>query len=383
MNSRTFTSTLGLIFTLFISFVSDSGAAETDTSNDRAEIVSADVPEAMEVGQSYTVSIRVKNTGAMPWTRQDGYGIGSRHRYWTTHRVDLDPADKIAPGQSVMFKFRVTAPAQSGTYDFQWQMQRDDRFFGPPTTLHRIVVESGSNRVKFIGQVVPSAMDVGGEYTVMVQFKNLGKTTWTGSSGYQLVSQNPASNKTWGVDRVKLDTDQNVGPGEVATIRFKIRAPLRPGDYDFQWQMYNDKLGFFGERTPMQRVVVGGAGRGNDAEFVMQELPGLVNAPTPYAVLTRGQNFQVKVMFKNVGTTMWKPETHRLTSQKPRNNLNWFIDHVDLGQREEVKPGEFKTFTFTAVAPAQPGIYDFEWQMSQDTIGSFGAASPTVKVTVR
>ncbi len=382
MNPRTIGSAIGLLFSLAFLPVSNGMAAETDTSADRAEIVSTDVPEAMEVGQSYTVSIRVKNTGATPWTRQDAYGLGSRHRNWATHRVDLEPNEKIAPGQSALFKFRITAPAQSGSYDFQWQMQRDDRFFGPPTTLHRIVVESGSNRVKFIGQVVPSAMDVGGEYTVMVQFKNLGKTTWTGGSGYQLVAQSPANNKTWGVDRVVLDADQRVGPGDVATIRFKIRAPLQPGDYSFQWQMYNDKLGFFGERTPAQRVIVGGAGRGNDAEFVIQELPGLVDAPTPYTVLKRSQNFQVKVMFKNVGTTVWKPDTHRLTSQKPRNNLNWFIDHVDFGAHEEVKPGEFKTFTFTAVAPAQPGIYDFEWQMAQDGIGPFGAASPTVKITV-
>jgi uncharacterized membrane protein len=357
-------------------------AAETDTSSDRAEIVATDIPEAMEVGQSYNVAIRIKNTGATTWSKQEGYGLGSRHRNWAVHRVDLDGADKVAPGESVQFKFRVTAPSQSGSYDFQWQMQRDERFFGPPTTLHRIVVESGSNRVKFIGQVVPSAMDAGGEYTVMVQYKNLGKTTWSGSAGYQLVAQAPANNKTWGVDRVMLDNDA-VGPGEVATIRFRIRAPLQAGDYDFQWQLFNDKLGFFGERTPVQRVVVGGSGRGNDAEFVMQELPGLVNAPTPYTVLKAGQNFQVKIMFKNVGTTVWKPGSHKLTSQKPRNNLNWFIDRVDLGTRDEIKPGEFKTFTFTAVAPPQPGIYDFEWQMYQEGLNWFGAASPTVKITVR
>ncbi len=383
MSVRNVIATFALVFSFAFPVFAPVQAAETDTSNDRAEILSTDIPEAMEVGQSYTVEIRVKNAGSTTWTKQEGIGLGSRHRNWANHRAELDPGDKIKPGESVMFRFRVTAPSQSGSYDFQWQMQRDDRFFGPPTTLHRIIVESGSNRVKFIGQVVPSAMDVGGEYTIMVQYKNLGKTTWSGAGGYQLVAQNPANNKTWGIDRVKFEPDQNVGPGEVATIRFKVRAPLQPGDYEFQWQLYNDKLGFFGERTPAQRVVVGGAGRGNDAEFVMQELPGLVNAPTPYTVLKGGQNFQVKVMFKNVGTTTWKPGSHKLTSQKPRNNLNWFIDRVDLGSRDEVKPGEFKTFTFTAVAPAQPGIYDFEWQLYQEGIGWFGATSPTVKITVR
>jgi hypothetical protein len=360
-----------------------AGAAESDVGADRADVVGQEVPEAMEVGQSYSVIVKLRNTGSSTWTRQDGYSLSTRQRHWSTHRVELDAGEKVAPGDTATFKFRVTAPGQSGIYDFQWQLQHEDRVFGPPTALHRIVVESGSNRVKFIGQVVPSVMDVGGEYTVMVQFKNLGKTTWSGGSGFKLVARNPANNQTWGINRVPLDAEQPVPPGGIANIRFKIKAPLQAGEYDFQWQLHQDKLGFFGEPTPNQRIQVGGAGVGNDAEFVLQELPGLVNAPAPYAVIKRGSNFQVKLMFKNVGTTTWTAGAHRLTSQKPRNNLTWFLNGADLNQKEEVKPGEFKTFSFTAVAPSQPGIYDFEWQMYQEGIGWFGAPSQTVKITVR
>lgn len=371
---------------LALSFLSHPGfAAEPDGSatGDRAEIVSADTPEAMEMGQSYSVTVKIKNTGGNIWTRAQGYALVARQRNWSVQRVELENAEKVAPGDTANFKFRVTAPQQSGSHDFQWQMQHDEHFFGPPTPAHRVVVESGSNRVKFISQVVPSAVNIGGEYTVMVQFKNLGKTTWSAGNGFMLMSQNPANNRNWGIDRVKLDGNQTVPPGEVATIRFKITAPLRAGEYDFQWQLYQDKLGFFGERTPNQRVVVGGAGRGNDAEFVLQEMPGLVNEPTPYAVLPAGSSFPVKVMFKNVGTTVWKPGQYRLVSQKPANNLTWLLDRVEVSAKEEVKPGEFKTFSFNAVAPAQQGIYDFEWQMFQDGIGTFGKPSPTVKITVR
>ena len=141
--------------------------------------------------------------------------------------------------------------------------------------------------------------------------------------------------------------------------------------------------GFFGERTPNQRVVVGGSGRGNDAEFVTQDIPGLVTEPTPFAVVQRGANFHVTVMLKNAGTTTWKAGVHRLISQRPRSNLTWFIDRVELSPKEEIRPGEFKSFSFTALAPSQPGIYDFEWQMSQDGIGVFGKPSQTVKITVR
>lgn len=374
------------ILLLPVWFVVNSGvAAEPDASaaGDRAEIVSADAPEAMEIGQSYSVTMKIKNTGVNTWNRAQGYALAARHRTWSVQRVELENAEKIAPGDTATFKFRVTAPQQSGSHDFQWQMQHDEHFFGPPTPPHRVVVESGSSRVKFISQVVPAAMNPGGEYNVMVQFKNLGKTTWSTANGFMLVAQNPANNHNWGSERVKLDGEHSVPPGEVATIRFKITAPLHAGEYDFQWQLYQDKLGFFGERTPNQRVVVGGAGRGNDAEFVLQEWSGLVNEPTPYAVLPAGRSFPVKVMFKNVGTTVWKPGQYRLISQKPANNLTWLLDRVELGAKEEVKPGEFKTFSFNAVAPVQPGLYDFEWQMFQDGIGAFGKSSQTVKMTVR
>lgn len=382
---RTFISRLTSTVLLLIPALiySTAHGAEPDTTQERAEVIVAEVPEAMEVGQSYSVTVKVKNTGVNTWSRQNGYGLGAKNRHWGVQRIDLETAEKIAPGETATFKFRVTAPSQPGTYDYQWQLQREDRFFGPPTPAQRVIVESGSNRVKFISQVVPSAMDVGGEYTVMVQFKNLGKTNWSGASGYQLVAQNPTRNRTWGVDHVKLDSDRSVPPGEVATIRFKMNAPLQAGEYDFQWQLYNEKLGFFGERTPNQRVAVGGSGRGNDAEFVTQDIPGLVTEPTPFAVVQRGANFHVTVMLKNAGTTTWKAGVHRLISQRPRSNLTWFIDRVELSPKEEIRPGEFKSFSFTALAPSQPGIYDFEWQMSQDGIGVFGKPSQTVKITVR
>ena len=372
-----------VVLALPLVLASNPGVAAESAAGDRAEIVSADTPEAMEMGQSYSVTVKVKNTGGNTWIRAQGYALTARYRNWSIQRVELENAEKIAPGDTATFKFRVTAPQQSGSHDFQWQMQRDEHFFGPPTPAHRVIVEGGSNRVKFISQVVPSAMNPGGEYNVMLQFKNLGKTTWSTANGFMLVAQNPPNNRIWGTDRVKLDGERSVPPGEVATIRFTITAPLRAGEFDFQWQLYQDKLGFFGERAPNQRVVVGGAGRGNDAEFVLQEMPSLVNEPTPYAVLKADSSFPVKVMFKNVGTTTWKPGFYRLTSQKPANNLTWLLDRVELGAKEEVKPGEFKTFSFNAVAPTQPGLYDFEWQMFQEGIGPFGKPSHTVKITVR
>jgi hypothetical protein len=36
----------------------------------------------------------------------------------------------VAAGSSVTFSFEVTAPYAAGTYNFQWQVQSQTRFFG-------------------------------------------------------------------------------------------------------------------------------------------------------------------------------------------------------------------------------------------------------------
>lgn len=232
-----------------------------------------------------------------------------------------------------------------------------------------------------MAQFAPSAMEAGKEYSVMIQFKNTGNTTW-GGSNYMLGSKNPSNNKFWGTSRVRLSADDSIKPGDTLTVKFFVTAPLKAGDYNFQWQMFRQGSGWFGQKTPSIKIPVEGRGDKNKADFVLQEIPGLVKVGPPYTVLNVGQNFSVKVIVKNTGTSTWTWGKYKLVAQKPAKNLTWLIDQVNLNNRELVRPGEFKTFTFNAVVPTKPGIYDFQWQMYEEGIGFFGTTTPNVKITV-
>jgi len=242
-------------------------------------------------------------------------------------------------------------------------------------------IVQAADKSQAMAQFAPSNMEAGKKYSVMLQFKNTGNTTWT-SSSHMLGSKNPSNNQFWGTKRIKIASGDAIRPGGTLTAKFSVTAPSKPGTYNFQWQMMRTGGSWFGQKSPNIVIPVEGKGDKNNSDFVLQELPGLVQVGPPYTVLNVGQNFTVKLIFKNTGSSTWTWGRIKIGSQKPANNLTWLIDQISLNTKEKVKPGEFKTFTFNAVVPTKPGIYDFQWQMFEEGVGWFGNKSPNVKITV-
>ena len=103
-----------------------------------AQYISQSVPSTMVKGETYPVSITIKNTGTNAWTESNQYRLGSQNPQdngvWGTGRVYLSAGESIASGASKTFSFNVVAPASSGTYDFQWRMLREGaEWFGEYT----------------------------------------------------------------------------------------------------------------------------------------------------------------------------------------------------------------------------------------------------------
>jgi hypothetical protein len=107
-----------------------------------------------------------------------------------------------------------------------------------------------------INQSVPSDLQTGQSYPVSITLQNNGSFTWRASEGYQLGSQSPTDNFTWGPNRVNLPND--VAPGQQVTFNFNIAAPSTPGAYNFQWQMIQNGVEWFGELTPNVPIEVNG-----------------------------------------------------------------------------------------------------------------------------
>ena len=98
-----------------------------------SQVISVSVPNSMVPGQTYPVSVKMRNTGITTWTPTALHRLGSQNPQdnftWGLHRVSVPSA--IVPGATATFSFNVTAPAAQGNYNFGWRMVQDGvQWFG-------------------------------------------------------------------------------------------------------------------------------------------------------------------------------------------------------------------------------------------------------------
>jgi hypothetical protein len=109
-----------------------------------------------------------------------------------------------------------------------------------------------TNNAAFISQQVPHRIyeDLT-PLTALVTMRNTGDTIWVnfGDNPYRLGSQNPQDNENWGLNRV--DLAYPVSPGDEYTFSFTLDPSLLAHHvYNFQWQMVQEGVAWFGDTTP-------------------------------------------------------------------------------------------------------------------------------------
>jgi len=114
-----------------------------------AQFISYEVPSTVAVGQQFTVSIKMKNTGTSIWY-SDNYKLGSQNpqdnEVWGKSHIILNPQEIILPGDTKTFIFTLTAPSSPGVYNFQWRMlQENISLFGDYTDNFVITVKPNQN----------------------------------------------------------------------------------------------------------------------------------------------------------------------------------------------------------------------------------------------
>jgi len=123
---------------------------------------------------------------------------------------------------------------------------------GSPKTLR-----CGANGASFVTQSVPATMKAGARLAVSVGMRNAGTRAWlpvAQGGHHKLGAQAPQDSQTWGTTRVNLP--RAVALGETVTISFTVTAPAQAGTYSFQWRMVEELVEWFGDATPLTRVVV-------------------------------------------------------------------------------------------------------------------------------
>ncbi|HKP85008.1 MAG TPA: putative Ig domain-containing protein, partial [Blastocatellia bacterium] len=169
-------------------------------------------------------------------------------------------------------------PAAAGTSNFTVRVT--DAHGDSAQKAFSIVVTTVSSEFdsQFVTQTVPATLQPAQSFIVNMKFLNTGSKVWDGANGLSLRSQNPPQNGTWGGDFVPIFL-ASVPPGEEMDLTFIVFAPRNSGTYDFQWQLYDDGAGFFGQMSENVRIVVGDGGSD----------PSINSAPAVEAV--KGQAF--------------------------------------------------------------------------------------------
>ncbi len=127
--------------------VSEKALAASPASNGNdAAFVGQSAPTTMKAGESYPMSVIVRNAGTQTWTYEDLYRLGAMpgrkgKRVQGLERVEFPVGTCVPPGAEVTIRFWVTAPFRPGKYTFQWQMvQENVQWFGAPTPPLRVLV---------------------------------------------------------------------------------------------------------------------------------------------------------------------------------------------------------------------------------------------------
>ena len=119
----------------------------------------------------------------------------------------------------------------------------------------------------FVSQLVPATMETGKTYSVSITMKNPNVSGW-GQPGWEqalywseankcrLGSQNPQDNIVWGVNRVYLGNSEVIKFNTNKTFTFNVTAPAIAGNYSFQWQMVQEGVKWFGDKTPNMAINV-------------------------------------------------------------------------------------------------------------------------------
>jgi len=96
-------------------------------SGNQATVVSSTHPSSVNVGQGFSATVVMHNSGGTSWTSGGNYNLGSQNPQdntrWGLGRVAT--TGTISPGQNSTYTFNCTAPTTAGSYAFDWKMVQD------------------------------------------------------------------------------------------------------------------------------------------------------------------------------------------------------------------------------------------------------------------
>ena len=246
-----------------------------------AEVVSTTLPASMNAGQSYPVSVTMKNTGSTTWNEAGmvrlggvGDGTGDAAKFGPV-RMKIPSGMSILPGSQYTFNFTMTAPSLPGPYTPRYRMVWEGQQWFGDQLSQPVQVVSGAVNAQVVATSIPSAMNSGQSYPVSVTMKNTGSMTWNEESMVRLggVGDGTGDAAKFGSVRMKIPAGTSVSPGSQYTFSFTMTPPAITGSFTPRYQMVWEGHQWFGERAA-QPVSGAGAGTPPKAQFTSDVTEG-------------------------------------------------------------------------------------------------------------
>ncbi|MGI8967275.1 MAG: NBR1-Ig-like domain-containing protein, partial [Limisphaerales bacterium] len=160
-------------------------------------------------------------------------------------------------------------------------------------------LSNAQNAADVISISAPTSVAAGATFTAVITMTNSGANPWTTAGLYNLGSESPRNNQTWGPFRTPLPVDP-VNPGDTASFTNTFTAPTTPGVYNFAWGMVQDLVEWFGPIVSQQIKV--GNGQFTPGDLVVQQTVATASDP----ISANGTAIILKNISKSSGATTFE-----------------------------------------------------------------------------
>jgi endoglucanase len=357
-------------------------------------------------GSMASVTLRFRNSGFTAWERgvagahvalgvkndsvefaRAGLAVG-----WTSDNRIATPAEPIVPpGAVATFTFMVRAPAL-GVYRIPVQLVADDVTWLEDQDVFVVVASDFGFHGELVDQSRHPTLRVGETSApITVKLRNTGARTWVrGIVGEQVnlgLTGEDRSLSALGVgwpsaDRVAIQNEPRVEPGDVATFAFRVRAPATPGTYPLRLRPVVDGVTWLEDAGVMSLITVTAAS-GQQAPQTAQTASTTFasSASVAPASVSAGNAASITAALASstattalVGVEVYTPDGATLAFQ------TWF-------DPQTFAPGESRSYPVTWQVPASAAVGTYTvllrafapgWtkQLSSEEVATFAVSAP-------
>jgi len=329
-------------------------------------------------GAMSSVTLRFRNSGFTSWERgaagsQVDLGVkgdsvdfaraGLAIGWISDNRIATTAEELVPPGAIGTFTFTVRAPAL-GVYRIPVQLVVDDLTWLDDQDVFVVVASDFGFHGELVDQSLHPTLRVGETSApITVKLRNTGVRAWVrGTVGEQVnlgLTGEDRSLSALGVgwpsaDRVAIQSERRVEPGEVATFTFRVRAPATPGTYPLRLRPVVDGVTWLEDAGVMSLITVTAASGQQSSQtaqtanttFASSASVAPANVPAGNAASITAAFASSTATSALVGLEVYTPDGAALAFQ------TWF-------EPQTFTSGESRTYPVTWQVPASaaPGTY--------------------------